>query len=142
MAFVHGKGAAFSIDNAAGSPVTLTAYIDSIDLSQSVDTAESTTMGAEAKTYLSGQSDGTLSITGKYDSTASTGPDVTLAGLVGLETTSTFEYGPEGGTAGKIKYSGECFLTAYTVSAPVGDVVTFTADFQLTGAITKGTYSA
>lgn len=140
MAFTHGKNAVFKIDNAAGTLQTLTAYVDSIDFNNTVDTAESTTMGAEAKTYLSGQSDATLSIAGKYDSTAATGPDVVLNGLVGLETTSTFEIGPEGSTAGKIKYTGESFLTGYTVSAPVGDVVSFTADFQVTGAITKTTW--
>lgn len=141
MAFVHGKGAAFKIDNAAGTLTVLTTYIDSITFSNAVDVAETTTMGSEVKTYLSGHSDASFSISGKYDSTASTGPDVTLNGLVGLDTTSSFEYGPEGGTTGKTKYGGECFLTAYTVSAPVGDVVTFTADFQVTGAITKGTFS-
>lgn len=141
MAFVHGKGAAFKIDNAAGTLQTLTAFLDSADMSHTVDTAETTTMGAEAKTYLSGQSDATLTISGKYDSTASTGPDVTLQGLIGLEASSTFEYGPEGSTTGKIKYTGECFLTEYAVSAPVGDVVAFTASFQATGAITKSTFS-
>ena len=141
MAFVHGKGAAFKIDDSAGVLQTLTSYVDNVDFSNTVDVAETTTMGAEAKTYLSGQSDATLSISGKYDSTASTGPDVILNGLRGLETTSTFEYGPEGGGSTKVKYSGECFLTAYNVSAPVGDIVTFTADFQVTGAITKGTFS-
>lgn len=141
MAFVHGKGAAFKIDNAAGTLQTLTSYVDSIDFGNSVDMAETTTMGAEAKTFVSGQSDSTFSVSGKYDSTASTGPDVILQGLIGLETTSTFEIGPEGASTGKTKYSGECFLTAYNVSAPVGDVVTFTADFQASGAITKGTFS-
>jgi hypothetical protein len=140
MAFTHGKNGVFKIDNAAGTLSTLTAYVDSVDFSNSVDVAESTTMGAEAKTYLSGQSDGTLSISGKYDSTASTGPDVVLNGLVGLETSSTFEVGPEGSTAGKIRYTGECFLTGYSIGIPVGDVVTFTADFQITGAITKNAF--
>ena len=140
MACVHGNGAVFKIDNAAGTLQTLTAYIDSIDFSNSVDMAESTTMGAEAKTYLSGQSDATMSISGKYDSTASTGPDVVLNGIIGNEATSTFEVGPEGSTAGKTRYTGECFLTAYTVSMPVGDVVTFSADFQITGAITKNAF--
>lgn len=141
MAFVHGKGAAFKIDDSAGVLQTLTSYVDSIEINNTSDTAETTTMGAEAKTYLSGQTDGTISVSGKYDSTASTGPDVVLNGLLGKETTSTFEVGPEGGGSGKVKYSGECFMTSYVVSAPVADVVTFTADFQITGAITKGTFS-
>jgi len=140
MAFTHGKGAVFKIDNSGGTLQTLTAYVDSIDFNNTVDTAETTTMGSEVKTYLSGQSDATLSISGKWDSTASTGPDAVLNGLIGLEATSTFEVGPEGSTTGKVKYTGECFLTSYVVSAPVGDVVTFTADFQVTGAITKTTY--
>ena len=140
MAFVHGKGAVFKIDNAAGTIQTLTAYVDSITLSNTIDMAESTTMGAEAKTYLSGQSDGTVSVSGKWDSTAATGPDVILQGLIGLETTSTYEVGPEGSTTGKIKYTGECFMTSYEVSAPVGDVVAFTAEFQFTGTQTRSTY--
>jgi hypothetical protein len=141
MAFVHGKGAVFKVDDAGGTLQTLTAYVDSVEVNHTVDTAESTTMGAEAKTYLSGQSDCSISVSGKYDSTAATGPDVVLQGNIGKEASSTFEAGPEGGTTGKVKYSGECFLTSYVISAPVGDVVSFTADFQATGAITKGTFT-
>lgn len=141
MAFVHGKGFAFKVDDSAGVLQTLTAYLDSVEWNESVDTAETTTAGAEAKTYLSGQSDTTVSISGKFDSTASTGPDAVLRGLRGLETTSTIEYGPEGGTTGKVKKSAEAFLTSYVCSSPVGDVVTFTADFQVTGAVSYGTFS-
>lgn len=140
MAFVHGKGAVFKIDNAAGTLQTLTAYVDSIDMTNSVDMAETTTMGAEAKTYLSGQSDATIAIAGKFDGTAATGPHVILSGLIGLETTSSFEIGPEGSTTGKQKLLGECFLTGYKVASPVGDVVSFTADFQVTGAVTVTTW--
>ena len=141
MAFVHGKGGVFKIDNAAGTLQTLTSYVDQWSINQTVDTAETTTMGSEVKTFLSGQSDGTITVSGLYDSTASTGPDVILAGLIGLEASSTFELGPEGGTTGKIKYSGECFLTGYEITAAKGDAVKFTADFQATGAITKGTFA-
>lgn len=140
MAFVHGKGAVFKIDNAAGTLQVLTAFLDSVDTSFDVDMAETTTMGAEAKTYLSGQSDNTFSIAGKFDGTASTGPHVVLTGLIGLETTSSFEIGPEGTTAGKQKLLGECFITSYVVGMPVGDVVNFSADFQVTGAVTVGVW--
>jgi hypothetical protein len=136
MAFVHGKGSVFTVDSKE-----LTDYLDSVELNNSVDTAETTTLGDEAKTYLNAQSDATISISGKYDSTATTGPDAVLNGLVGNDTAVTFEYGPEGDTTGDVKYSGSCFLTGYKMTSPVGDVVAFTADFQCTGAITKGTYS-
>lgn len=140
MAFVHGKGGVFKIDNAAGTLQTLTAYCDQWSIDNNVDVAETTTMGSEVKTYLSGQSDATISVSGLYDSTASTGPDVVLQGLIGLEATSTFELGPEGSTSGKTKYTGECFLTGYQISAAGGDAVKFTADFQVSGAITRTTF--
>jgi hypothetical protein len=137
MPFSHGKALVFKIDSAAGTLQPLTTFVDSVDFNNSVDTAETTTAGAEAKTYVSGQSDSTLSISGKYDRTATTGPHAILTGLIGLETTSTFEYGPDGSVAGYVKKTGECFLTSYVVSSPVGDVVSFSADFQVTGAITE-----
>jgi hypothetical protein len=140
MAFYHGKGLAFKIDNAAGSLQTLTSYVDSVDLNSSVDTGETTTAGAEDKTFVSGQAEHDLSISGKWDDTATTGADAVLRGLIGLETTSTFEFGPAGSTAGKVKYSGECFMTGYTRSAPSGGVVTFTADFKVTGAVAAGVW--
>lgn len=136
MAFTHGKALVFKLDNAGGTLQILTSYIDSVDFSNTVDTGETTTAGSEVKTYVSGQSDATLSISGKWDGTVTTGPDAILSGLIGLETTSSFEYGPEGSAAGKQKKLGECFLTTYKVSEPIGGVCTFTADFQVTGAVT------
>jgi hypothetical protein len=137
MAMYHGKGLAFKIDNAAGTLQTLTAYVDGVDLDNSVDMGETTTANIEDKTFVSGQAEHGLSISGKWDDTATTGPDAILFGLVGNETSSTFEFGPGGLTAGKVKYTGECFLTGYKKSAPVGGVVTFTADFKITGAVTR-----
>ena len=140
MPFVHGKALGFKIDNAAGSLQVLTSFVDSVKLNNGVGMGETTTAGAEAKTYVSGQSDGSLSISGKWDGTATTGPDAILSGLVGLETSSTFEYGPEGTTAGKVKKSGECFLTSYVVDESASGVCLFTADFQVTGAIATGVW--
>lgn len=140
MTMYHGKGLAFKIDNAAGTLQTLTSFIDSVDLDSSVDMGETTTAGAEDKTFVSGQAEHDLSISGKWDDTASTGPDVVLSGLIGNETTSTFEFGPSGSTSGRVKYSGECFMTGYKRSAPSAGVVTFTADFKVTAAVTRGTW--
>ena len=135
MAFVHGKNAVFTI-----ATEDLTQYLDNVELDISTDTAESTTLGNDFKTYVVGVSDSSLSISGKWDSTASTGPDAVLQGLIG-DAPSAFEYGPEGDTTGKVKYSGNAILTDYKVTAPVGDVVAFTADFQISGTVTKGAFS-
>lgn len=134
MAFVHGKTAVFKIDNSSGTLTDISAYCDSVDLPLTADTAETSTFGSTAKSYIAGLKDSTLSVSGIWDATA----DATLAAIVGL--TGTFEYGPAGSTAGLIKYTGECICTSYSTSAPVGDKVTFSAEFQVTGAVTRTTF--
>lgn len=136
MAFVHGRTANFEIDNSSSSLTDISAYCDNVDFPYAADMHEVTTFGDSAKEYIVGLKDGTISISGKWDATL----DGVLAPLVGRTTSSSFQYGPAGSTSTNVKYTGECFVTSYNVSSPVGDVVTFTCDMQLTGAITRGTY--
>lgn len=134
MAFVHGKTAVFKIDNSGGSLTDISAYCDSVDFPLTADTAEVTTFGDSSKEYVAGLKDATISISGSWDATA----DGVLAAIVGVA--GSFEYGPAGSTVSNIKYTGECICTGYTVNAPVGDKVSFSAEFQVTGAVTRGTY--
>ena len=134
MAFVHGKTAEFQIDNSGGSLTDISAYCDNVDFPLTADTAEVTTFGDASKEYIGGLKDATISISGSWDATA----DGVLAGIVGLA--GSFQYGPAGTTGGNIKYTGECICTSYNVTAPVGDKVSFSAEFQVTGDVTRGTY--
>lgn len=141
MAFVHGKTSKFSIDNAAGSPVDISAYCDDISFSRNLDTAEVSTFGDSAKEYLIGMSDATISVSGKFDADGASTVDAVLSGILGASATSSFEYVPGGGSIGSSNpgYQGECWLTSYEVSGSIGDAVSFSADFQVTGAITRAT---
>ena len=134
MAFVHGKTAEFQIDNSGGSLTDISAYCDNVDFPLTADTAEVTTFGDASKEYIGGLKDATISISGSWDATA----DGILAGIIGLA--GSFEYGPAGSTGGNIKYTGEAICTSYNVTAPVGDKVSFSAEFQVTGDVTRGTY--
>lgn len=138
MAFVHGKSAVFKLDDSGGTLRDLSAYLNDVSFPRDVETAETTTFGVSgsAKTYITGLTDATLSISGLFDATA----DGYLAGVVGQAATLSFEYGPAGSTGGNVKYEGECILTSYEVSASVGDSVQASADFQVTGAITRTTW--
>ena len=60
--------------------------------------------------------------------------------MVGQSATLSFEYSPEGTASGKVKYTGEAILTNYAISSPVGDVVGYSADLQVSGAVTRGTH--
>ena len=127
MAFSHGKDSTFTIDNSGGTPVDITAYIISVDFPISADTAEVSTMGDSSKEYIAGLKDATISIEGKWDSTV----DNTLYGIMGL--TGTFSYVPYSG----VNYSGECIMTSYNVNADIGDAVSFSAEFQVTGNVSR-----
>jgi len=136
MAFVHGKDSVFKLDNNSGSLTDISAYVNNVDFPESADVAETTMLGAEAKSYIAGLTDATISLTGMWDSTA----DAILGVVIGKDDTLSYEYSPEGTSSGKVKYTGECIMTAYSVSSPVGDAVAYSADFQCTSSITRGTH--
>lgn len=136
MAFKHGKNAVFKIDNSAGSLTDISSYVNEASLPRSIETGETTVFGNSAKTYVVGLTDATISISGPWDPTL----DSTLAGILGQDASKTFEYGPEGSGSGATKYTGECYMTSYETSSPVADVVTFSAEFQVTGTITRTTF--
>ena len=138
MAFGHGKNAVFKLDDSGGTLRDLSSYINEASMPRSIETAETTTFGVSggSKTYITGLNDTTISISGLFDATA----DGYLAGVLGQSATLSFEYGPLGSTGGYVKYSGECIMTSYEVSSSVGDVVSASAQFQVTGAVTRGTW--
>jgi hypothetical protein len=135
--FRHGKSTVFKVDNAAGTLTNISDTLTDVSFPQSVDTAETSTFGSSAKSYVVGLTDSTLSVAGNFDATV----DTHLAGVLGQAASLSFEYGPEGSTAGYVKYTGEAYLTSYEKSGAIGDVVSYSAEFQVTGAITRGTYS-
>ena len=132
-AFSTGKSAVFKIDSHSDSLTDISNTLNSIDFPETTDTAEVTAFGASSRSYIVSLESATISITGMYDK------DVDAALKGGAEPASRdFEYQPTG-VSGEGKYTGDCILTNYSISSPVGDVVTYTADFQVTGVVTRGT---
>lgn len=142
MAFIHGKKTGFKIDNSGGTLTDISAYVNEASLSRSIETAEVTVFGNSAKQYITGLSDGTISISGSFDSASASTVDGVLSGILGQDATVTFELIPNNATAVSAtnpKYTGESIMTSYEVSASVGEAVTFSAEFQCTGTITRAT---
>ena len=124
------------MDNASGSLTDISAFVNNVDFPETADVAETSVLGASNKTYIVGLKDATISLSGLFDATA----DAIFGAVVGQTATLSFEYSPEGTASGKIKYTGECILTNYAMSSPVGDVVAYSADLQVSGAVTRGTH--
>lgn len=141
MAFIHGKSSKFSIDNSGGSLVDLSAYIEQVSLSRSIETADVTQFGNNAKQYIVGLTDASVSFSGKFDAAGASTVDAVLAGILGQSATVSWEYQPNSATvsATNPKYTGEGIVTSYEVSGSVGDTVSYSAQVQATGAITRAT---
>ena len=132
--FVHGKSTDFALDDTGGTSRSLANTLTDVSFPQTIDTAETTAFGSTNKSYIVGLKDTTISVSGIWDATID-------GYLSGTEPASrSFIYGPAGSTGGNVKYTGEAIMTNYSVSNPVGDVVTYSVDLQVTGAVTRGTY--
>lgn len=129
MAFKHGKDTKVYVNSSNYST-----YFNNADASRTADTAESTTFGNSAKTYIAGEKDGTVSLAGFFDATADGvlqpllgGADMDLViGIDGLDTgdKATFLQG---------------FINNYSVSSPVGDIVATSIDVQPDEGMWNGT---
>jgi len=141
MAFVHGKKAVFKIDNSAGTPTDISAYCEEVSLSRSIETAETTTFGNDSKTYITGLTDATVSLSGKFDAANASAVDAVLTGILGSASTVSWAYRTSSASTSTSnpEYQGEGILTSYEVAATVGDAVTFSAELQVSGAVTRAT---
>ena len=132
--FAHGKSTDFAIDDTGGSSRNISDTLTDVSFPQTIDTAETTAFGSSNKSYIVGLKDTTISVSGIWDATVD-------GYISGTEPASrSFIYGPAGSTSGNVKYTGEAIMTNYSVSNPVGDVVTFSMALQVTGAVTRTTY--
>jgi hypothetical protein len=141
MSFVHGKSAVFKLDDSGGTLRTLTSYVDNVSgLPGGRELSAVTAFGDSGTKSISGLQNVTFSVSGHFDSTATTGPNAVINSLRTATATASFEYGPEGSSSGNIKFYGECWLTEYTVDASVSDKVSFSATFQVDGTVSNTTY--
>ena len=140
---VHGKDSVFSVEDSAGTTLRdLSSNLTNVAFSRQNDTHDTTAFGAEGHTFITGLTNGKITLTGWAMMTASTGTLTVLDSLVGLDAVTVgFEYGPLGSTPTYPKYTGECILESLDVSDPVADLVSFVAVLQISGDVTKGAYA-
>ena len=129
MAFQSGKDTVvmFNQNN-------LSTYMNSVDNSRTADVAETTSFSASAKTYLVGENDATISLSGLYDATA----DAIVQPLLSGGTQFDYVQGQTDLTTSARCTFGIANITNYGVSSPVGDVVATSLDLQATGGFFSG----
>ncbi len=134
MAFVHGKNTYLSLDGD-----DLSAFCTTSTLTRKADKHDVTTYGSNSHKYQGGLGDGTASISGVYDNTA-TGPRGVIEPLIG--TTVELIRRPDGTGSGKAQDTVDVVVEEYVETSPVADMVTWSATLQLTGDVDSTAQSA
>jgi hypothetical protein len=125
--FIHGKDTFISLNADDLSEAT-----NASELGLTADTHDVTTYGKSAHVYQGGLTDGTAKMSGIYDSGAA-GPKAIIQALVG-QTVELIRQ-PEGPGTGKPQDKVDVVVKGYTESSPVADMVTWSADLQLSDAV-------
>ena len=129
MAFQPGQNAYLSID---GTDVS--AYCDSQTLNRVRETLETSVFGSDDRAYISGLRSHALDASGPWDPVGDAVFDGADDGAV-----VAFVFGPEGNDSGDVQYTGSCLFGNYNVSVGVDGKAEWSASFQPSGAVTRGT---
>jgi hypothetical protein len=132
MAFIHGKSAVV-----LHGIYNLSAYLNDGSVSTMAETAETTSFGSTAKTYITGLRDGTITASGMFDGVAGA-VDAVLTASIGSDTNAPVSFFPTNSTIGNPVKLLQAKTTGYSVSSPVGDVVSVSYDAQADGGIDHG----
>ena len=136
--FGHGKNTHFALgtQGAETTPTDISDSLDEVSFPESVEPGDTTVFGDGAHTYVVGLRDSTVSLSGKWNPTI----EAHLGALMGNETLVDFVYGPVGNATGDRRKTGSGLVTSFEVSSPVADVVTFSAEIQVSGPVTVDTF--
>lgn len=133
----HGKNASFKLDDSGGTLTDISRKVTNVQMPQNAELLDVTAFQATAKEYITGFKDGKISFEGNADAAIATH----LLGILGQEATVSFEYGPEGTASGKRKFTGEAVLIKYDETTQVSQANKFSAELQISGAVTVGTFA-
>ena len=130
MAHKISKDMDFMIDNAAGTLTSIKGSTNSAAIQGIQDALDDSGLGDEERTYINGLASATLPINGWVDSTT----DAIFGPLVGNRTSITKTWGYKNGVEW---FTGEAIVQDPTFSGNVGELVTWSANLQVSGAVTK-----
>lgn len=141
MAKFHSRVSIFLLDDTGANQRDLSAYLNDVSgLPGGRNLLQQTAVGAGGQERDAGLENGMFRISGFFDDTATSGPDAVLGPLLTHTAAVDFEYGPKGSTGGFVKYSGTCWCRRYALGSNVAGLVSFTAEFEVQGQVTRGTF--
>lgn len=131
MANTTYKNMKFGIDNAAGSFVDLSAYVNQESLQRAINLLDDSSLSDSNRSVLTGLAGTTISVSGFVNTTTEAifGPFIATATSV----TKTTQYGAYTGRF----YYGETLASNVQFSGSVDSLQTFSVDLTFDGAVTR-----
>lgn len=132
MTTSHGKFTVITVATKDISPYTKNSQIE-----RAASTHNTSGYGIDDETYAGGMRNNKFTCSGIYDNTVLVGPSIVLRGVVG--STLAIVRKVEGTGTGKPNQAFNAVLEKFVESNPHDDMVTWSADFQISGAVTETT---
>lgn len=131
--FRHGKNVKVYVDE-----FDFSSYFNDVSALTTVETAETTSFGSSAKEYIPGLKDGSVSLSGLFESTDGEGTDSYFDSILGGTAKQNIIVAEEGHVNGYRAVMLESDATSYEVSAAISDVVQASAEFQSSEGVEHG----
>ena len=131
-AFRHGKSTRLLLDQH-----DISAYFRGTSVNNAADEADSTTYGADIKTYVAGLPDFGVSLEGLFDGTEGAIDEI-LQASVDSDDTNVLTIAPEGLATGRRVWIAVADQVSYDIGSPVTDVVSVAANFRGAGLVRSG----
>lgn len=130
--FQHGKSTVITV-----ATKDISAWTNNSELGRGAAGHNVTAYGADDEAWNGGIRNGKFTCSGIYDKTATTGTAAVLDPLVG--TTVAVVRKAEGTGTGKPQQTFNGLLVSYVETSPVADMVTWSAEFTVSGGVVKTT---
>lgn len=134
--FLHGKSTTIFLDTQ-----DVSSWMNTASYTLTSDTAETTAFGSSARSYIPSFPGGTVSLGGMFDGTANA-IDAFLAGISVSQSGGgppvALTIIPAGLVHGSRGLLSQVYITSYSVTSPVNDVVAVTADFTYSTKMGSG----
>ena len=142
MALFDSKTSVFQIVDIGGTLRDVSAYIKSIDgLPGGREMKDVTALGDAGRMHKPVLENVTIKLELMWSTDANVGPE-TIFGPLRTHTAATaFDYGLDGKTVGKVKYSGNCWVAEWVAPMRVGELTMGMVTMPVNGVVTRGTYA-
>lgn len=138
MAFIDGRGSRFRIADTGGAMRDLSAYITEVrGLPGDRALNDVTALGDSGARFKPGGESVSFTLRGLFDDTPGVSADAVLGALRYHTAPVQFEYAPSGFAAGKVSYTGDCWVKSYELLSRAGEPVSWQATLQVEGAVSR-----